>query len=139
MIEISGKMTLTFNPETYASLLAMYKPKVIKNDEENEQIIELAEKLAHQPNRTSEESALYELLITLIEKYEDEQYPMGESKPLSMLIHLMEAKDLKQADLTGVIGSSEVVSEIINGEREISQAQARVLGEFFQVDRELFL
>jgi HTH-type transcriptional regulator/antitoxin HigA len=139
MIKTSGKMTLTFNTETYAQLLAKYQPKVITNDEENEQAILLAEELAHKTNRTTEESALYELLITLIEKYENEQYPMGETTPLSMLLHLMEVRGLKQADLIGVIGSSGVVSEIINGKREISKAQAKALGDFFHVDTGLFI
>ena len=132
-------MTLTFNPETYAILLAKYQPKIITNDAENEQATLIAEELAHRTNRTSEESALYDLLIALIEKYEDEKYPMGETTPLSMLLHLIEARNLKQTDLIGVIGSSNVVSEIFNGKQEISKAQAKALGEFFQVDAELFI
>ena len=132
-------MTLTFNPETYAQLLAKYQPKVITNDTENEQAILIAEELAHKTSRTSEESALYELLITLIEKYENDTYPMGETTPLSTLLHLMEARGLKQADLIGVIGSSGVISEVINGKREISKAQAKALGDFFHVDAGLFI
>lgn len=131
-------MTLTFNPETYASLLAQYKPKVIKTDEENEQAIALAEELAHGENRTDEESALFDLLLALIKKYEDEKYPMGGSTPHSMLLHLMEARDLKQADLAEILGSSEVVSEVVSGKREISFVQAKALGEFFHVEPELF-
>lgn len=132
-------MELTFNPETYALLLAKYQPKVIKNDTENEQITLLAEELPHRKNRISEESALYDLLIALIEKYEDEKYPMGETTPLSMLLHLIKARNLKQSDLIGVIGSSSVASEIFNGKREISKAQAQALGKFFQVDAGLFI
>jgi HTH-type transcriptional regulator / antitoxin HigA len=132
-------MTLTFNSQTYADLLAKYKPKVIKTDEENEQATALAEELAHKTNKTAEEKALYDLLIALIEKYEDENYPMGNSSPLSLLLHLMEVRSLKQADLVGVIGSRGVVSEIINGKREISKAQAKSLAEFFHVDTGLFI
>lgn len=132
-------MTLTFNYQNYADLLAKYKPKVIKTDEENEQATALAEELAHKTNKTAEETALYDLLIALIEKYEDENYPMGNSSPLSLLLHLMEARSLKQADLVGIIGSRGVVSEIINGKREISKAQAKSLGEFFHVDSGLFI
>ncbi|MBW4614143.1 MAG: helix-turn-helix domain-containing protein [Desmonostoc vinosum HA7617-LM4] len=132
-------MSLTFNPETYALLLAKYQPKVITNDAENEQATLIAEELAHRTNRTSEESALYDLLIALIEKYENETYPMGETNSLSILLHLIEARNLQQADLIGVIGSSSIVSEIINGKQEISKTQAKALSEFFQVDPELFI
>jgi HTH-type transcriptional regulator / antitoxin HigA len=65
-------MTPTIDPKIYGNLLAEYQPKVIKTDEENEQAIALAEKLAHRQNKTAEESALFEFLIALIEKYEDE-------------------------------------------------------------------
>jgi HTH-type transcriptional regulator / antitoxin HigA len=132
-------MTLTINAEIYANLLAEYQPKVIKTDEECDRAIALAEELAHRQNKTAEESVLYELLITLIEKYEDEQYPMGETNPHSMLLHLMEARGLIQADLVGILGSSGVTSEVVNGKREISKAQAKALGEFFRVDPGLFI
>lgn len=132
-------MTLTFNSETYGSLLAQYQPKVIKNDEENEQAIALAEELAHRPNRTLEESALYNLLIALIEKYEQEHYPMEQSTPDSMLLHLMEARNLTQADLVEILGSSDVVSQIINGKQKIGRVEAKALAEFFHVDSALFI
>ena len=64
---------------------------------------------------------------------------MGETTPLSMLLHLMEARGLKQVDLIDVIGSSGVVSEIVNGKREISKSQAKALGEFFNIDAGLFI
>lgn len=132
LLGISGKMALTFNPETYANLLAQYRPMVIKTDEENEQAIDLAEELAHRHHRSSEETALYDLLIALIEKYEDEHYLMGQTAtPHAVLLHLMEARGLKQANLVGILGSSGVVSEVVNGKRSISKSQAKTLGDFF--------
>ena len=62
MTRMGGKMTLTFDRETYAELLAQSQPKVIVSDEENEKAIALAEELSHRPNRTPEEDALLELL-----------------------------------------------------------------------------
>jgi HTH-type transcriptional regulator / antitoxin HigA len=41
--------------------------------------------------------------------------------------------------LVGVIGSSGVVSEVINGKRSISKAQAKALGEYFKVSPSLFI
>jgi HTH-type transcriptional regulator / antitoxin HigA len=139
MTKISGKMTLTINSEVYANLLAQYQPKIIKTEEENEYAIALAEELAHRSYKTAEESALFELLIALIEKYEDEQYPMGQSNPHSTLLHLMEARGLKQSDLVGILGSSGVTSEVVNRKRTISKTQAKALGEFFHVDPGLFI
>ncbi|MFP4411849.1 helix-turn-helix domain-containing protein, partial [Coleofasciculus sp.] len=45
----------------------------------------------------------------------------------------------RQADLVGVIGSSGVVSEVVNGKRFISKAQAKALGDYFQISPALFI
>lgn len=132
-------MTLTFDRETYAELLAQSQPKLIVSDDENEKAIALAEELSHRPERTPEEDALLELLIALIEKFEDENYPIPVTSPLEILKHLMEARDLIQENLVGVIGSRGVVSEVMNGKRSISKAQAKALGEFFSVEPSLFI
>ncbi|MGB5631730.1 MAG: hypothetical protein WBM44_06025 [Waterburya sp.] len=56
-----------------------------------------------------------------------------------MLLHLMESNGIKQENLVGVIGSRGVVSEVVNGKRSISKAQAKTLAEFFSVDVGLFI
>ena len=132
-------MTLTINPSDYTQLLAKYQPKVIETEAENDRAIELAQELEHKANRSNEEDAILELLVTLIEKFEDENYPIPEGTPHSMLIHLMEASGIKQESLVGVIGSRGVVSEVVNGKRSIRKAQAKALAEFFSVDVGLFI
>lgn len=132
-------MTLTFDPSSYATLLARHQPKVIASEDENDAAIALAEELEHRSQRTPEEDAFLELLLTLIEKFEEEHYPIPESTPHSMLLHLMDAKSLKQEALIGVIGSRGVVSEVINGKRGISKNQAKTLANFFSVDVSLFI
>lgn len=83
----------------------------------------------HRQNRSPEENELYDLLITLIEKFEREFYAPGDaSTPRSMLLFLMEQQDIKQEDLVGVIGTQEVVTEVIEGKREITQEQAKAIG-----------
>jgi HTH-type transcriptional regulator/antitoxin HigA len=132
-------MTLTTNDDSYTQLLAKYQPKVIETEAENERAIAFAIELEHKASRSLEEDAILELLVTLIEKFEQEKYPIPSGTPLSMLLHLMEASDLKQENLVGVIGSRGVVSEIVNGKRSISKAQAKALADFFSVDVGLFI
>lgn len=132
-------MTLTFNADIYSQLLAEYRPKVIVSEQENEAAIALAQELEHLPNQTSEQEALLNLLVMLIEKYEDTAYPIPVSSPREVLLHLMEAKGCIQEDLVGVIGSRGVVSEVVNGKRGISIAQAKSLADYFGVDAGLFI
>lgn len=132
-------MTLTFNKSAYSNLLSQYIPQVIETEEEYDRALAIAEKLTFAKNRTLEEKALHKLVVTLIETYETENYPMEESTPHEILQHLMESSSIKQADLVGVIGSSGVVSEVVNGKRSISKAQAKALGDYFKVTSNLFI
>ncbi len=131
-------MIHTINRNVYGDLLAKYQPKAIETEAENEAAIMLAESLEHR-QRTPEEDALLELLIILIEKFEEATYPVPNVEPDRMLLHLMEARNMKQEELVGVIGSRGVVSEIVNGKRSISKAQAKALGQLFHVSPSLFV
>jgi HTH-type transcriptional regulator / antitoxin HigA len=138
-IRINGKMTRTFNPESYGQLLARYQPKAITTESENEEAIALAQDLEHRSNRSLEEDTLLELLVTLIEKFEETHYPIPESTPHSMLLHLMEAQEWEPEALVEVIGSKEIVLKIIKGETQISKSQAKAIAELFKVDESLFI
>jgi HTH-type transcriptional regulator / antitoxin HigA len=131
-------MTHTINRNAYGDLLAQYQPKAIETEAENNAAIILAESLEHR-QRTPEEDVLLELLIILIEKFEDASYPVPNVEPDRMLLHLMEARNMKQEELVGIIGSRGVVSEIVNGKRSISKAQAKTLGQLFHVSPSLFI
>lgn len=127
-------MTRTINSDSYAILLSKYQPKVIETEAENEAAISLAEKLEHKKNRTPEEDTLLTLLVALIEKFEQDYYPLSEANPHAMLLHLMEAQNIQQKDLIGVIDSDEnIVFKVVKGKREISKKQAKALGKFFHV------
>ena len=72
-------MTLTFDKNIYVSLLAEVQPKVITTEEENEKYLEVVEKLMACKNRTPEQNALLQLLVALIEDFEDEHYQLQTS------------------------------------------------------------
>ncbi|MEH2451408.1 helix-turn-helix domain-containing protein [Nostoc sp.] len=132
-------MTLTFNSDIYSQLLSQHQPRIIKTEEENEKFLETVEELLSRSHLTPEEDALLELLLKLIEDFEDKHYQLNVSTPQSRLKHLMEARSLEQADLVEVLGSSKIVTKIINGELEITKEQAEALGKFFHVDASLFI
>ncbi|MEG4105019.1 transcriptional regulator [Microcoleus sp. S13_C5] len=132
-------MILTFDGATYSKLLAEIAPMAIETEEEYDRLLAVAERLTFAKNLTPEERALYKLLVTLIEVYETENYPMDKSEPHEILQHIMESSGTRQADLVGIIGSSGVVSEVVNGKRAISKAQAKALGDYFKISPSLFI
>ena len=132
-------MILTFDGATYSKLLAEIAPRAIETEEEYDRLLAVAERLTFAKNLTPEERALYKLLVTLIEVYETENYPLDKSEPHEILQHIMESSGTRQADLVGIIGSSGVVSEVVNGKRAISKAQAKALGDYFKISPSLFI
>ena len=110
------------NVENYGKLLTQYLPKVITNEAENERALNIAETLSNKSNLTPEEEQLLDLLVTLIENFESQQYTFdNNSTPLSRLIFLVEANNLKQVDLLDIFGSKGIASEVFNGKRQISK------------------
>jgi len=133
-------MTLTFNPERYKDLLSEYQPKLIRTEVENEQALVMVEKLMHLASRTPEQQELYELLIVLVEKFENEFYQAEQkNNPISMLLFLMEQRDVQSSDLVDIFGSNSVVEDVISGRVRIDRSMSESLGRFFHVDSMLFI
>lgn len=145
MIRNIGKMTLTINQDSYLQLWATSEisPKIIETEAEYRKFLVVAENLLIKKDlRTPEETALFRLVVKLIEDYESQHYNLddwGKSAPHEILQHIMTASETKQVDLVGIIGSKGVVSEVVNGSRAISKAQAKKLGEMFKVSPSLFI
>ena len=125
----------------YGRLLAKFTPKVIQTEDENEEALAVVESLMKQgdENLTAEEETLLNLLGTLIEEFERRTYRLPEGDPAGTLQVLMDGRNLKPADLAGVLGSRAKVSEILSGKRGISKEQAKRLGSFFGVSAVAFI
>ena len=92
-------MSLAFDRNTYGKLLAEYQPQVITSEEEYERMLANTERLIGCKNRSQEETALLQVLVRLIEEYENQNYPMGKSSPHIILQHLMEAQGIQKSEL----------------------------------------
>lgn len=146
MIERSGKMTLTINKKEYFKLLDSIQliPKIIETEAEYREYLAVTENLiAKKNNRTPEETALFRLLVKLIEDYEEKTFALKDWSNLSpheILQHLLESSCTKQTDLVGKISPSKgLISSIVNGKRAISKEQAKKLGAYFKVSPSLFI
>ena len=128
------------DPRRYGRLLAKALPVKIETEEENRRLLAQAEKLMVKGERRSlEEDVLLDLLFHLIQDFEQRFYHPGEATPHEVLRELMAANEVKQSDLWKLFGSKGVASEVVNGKRGISKAQAKALAEFFHVSPELFI
>jgi HTH-type transcriptional regulator/antitoxin HigA len=124
----------------YRKLLDVTLPVAIRTEEEYHRLLAAAAALMDKPEdeMSEEEGRLLELLSILIDEYETRAHPLPKAKPHKMLAYLLEEKNMKPSELWSVLPKSRV-SEILNGKRGISKAQAKQLAELFRVPVELFL
>jgi HTH-type transcriptional regulator/antitoxin HigA len=122
------------NPQTYRRLLGRVLPRAIKTEADYERLLAEVDKLmAKGDDLSPEEGALLDLMVVLIEAYEDEHYPMPPSSPHTKVKTLLEERGLRPSDLVPVLGSKSRVSELLSGKRTPSKTQAKALAEFFGV------
>jgi len=90
---------------------------------------------------SNEKHPLYgflEVLGIIIENYETEHYNLDGTTGTDALKYLMQEHDLRQDDLPE-IGSQGVVSEILNGKRQLNIGQIQRLSERFKVSPAAFI
>ena len=102
------------------------KFKLIKNDKQLNKALERVDQLWDAKSNTPERDEL-EVLSLLIEKYEEEHYPIPASDPIEAIKFLMEQNDLSRKDLQPFIGSMGRVSEILNRKRDLSLSMIKRL------------
>ena len=131
--------TLEINNSAYAKLLAKSLPRPIRTGEEHARFTSLLLEMDEREDLSPEEEALAEVLTLLIEDYEQKHYPLPGVSPNESLKALMEERGLKHKDIWPVLGNKGAATEILNGRRSISKAQAKRLSNFFHVPVDLFI
>ncbi len=89
-------------------------------------------------NETHPLADLVTTLGALINEYDDVHYPQQNISPLAMLRFLMDQNHLTQSSLPE-IGTQGVVSEIMNGKRDLNVRQIKALSERFHVSPSVFI
>src|SRR5260370_5883931 len=90
-------------PEKYA--LEVSSPTPIASERQHEQYLSVLDKLASKDNPTREEEKYAEVLMTLIEAYEEEHHSIPDPSPIEVLRTSTAANDLRQKDLVPIFGS----------------------------------
>lgn len=86
------------------------------------------------------ESDKFDLLVNLIEAYEDVHYPMGEtSDPISIIEFVMDQQGLSRKDLEPYIGPRQRVWDIMERRRPLSLAMIRRLADGLHIPADLLL
>jgi len=109
--------------------------KPIKTKKDYEQAMKRLEKIFDARPGTDQGDEL-EILSLLIEKYEDEHYPIEAPDPIEAIKFRMEQMGYKQKDLEKAIGSKSRVSEILSRKRKLTLEMVCALHEKLNIPLE---
>lgn len=109
--------------------------KAIKTEEDYNQALKRLEKIFH-ASTESKEGDEAEILSILIEKYEDEHYPIDAPDPIEAIKFRMEQMGMDNKDLADIIGYKSRVSEIFSRKRKLTLKMIRNLHEKLKIPYE---
>jgi len=112
--------------------------KPIKTKKDYNAAIERLEKI-FDAKKSSPEGDELEVLGILIEKYEDEHFPIGLPDPIEAIKFRMEQLGYTQADLAKVVGLQSRASEILNKKRKLSIDMIRQLHSKLKIPTDVLI
>lgn len=116
------------------------KIKILKTEQDYKDACERIYKLIHSDENLAElnspKGEEMELLSLLIEKYEQEHYPIEAPNPIEAIKFRMDQMNLKQADLAPLFGGKTRISEVINGKRPLSLKMIALLNRYLGIPLE---
>lgn len=116
------------------------KTKLLKTEQEYNEACERIYTLIHSTeNAIAPDSAKGEeiqLLSLLVEKYEQEHYPVEAPNPVDAIRFRMEQMRLKQADIAPLFGGPTRVSEVLNGKRSLTLKMITLLNRYLGIPLE---
>jgi len=113
-------------------------PKIIKTDAEYQAALAHVETLMDTAPGSKAETEL-ELWSLLVEKYEEEHFPIAAPDPVSAIEFRMEQLGLKRSDLLRFIPNKSKVSEVLGRRRPLSLPMIRALHSGLQIPAAVLL
>jgi HTH-type transcriptional regulator/antitoxin HigA len=112
--------------------------KPIKSEADYELALERISELMDAVPDTAEADEL-DVLATLVEVYEEQNYPIDLPDPIAAIKFRMEQLGLSQRDLVPYIGGRSKVSEVLTGKRSLTLNMIRALHEHLHIPPEVLL
>ena len=75
----------------------------------------------------SPEGDKLDVLVTLVEAYEEKHYPIPPPDPIEAILHHMDSQGMTRRDLEPYLGSRARVAEVLNRRRALSLSMIRKL------------
>lgn len=112
--------------------------KPIRNDDDLTTAFVALDAVFHAENGTPEADKR-DVLLALIENYENKNYPIPHADPIAAITFAMEQQGLSRDDLTPYLGAKSKVSEVLNGKRPLSLPMIKRLHNGLRIPYECLL
>ena len=112
--------------------------KPIKTEREYRAALREAEKLWDTPEKSAAADRL-EVLVILIQAYEEKHYAIPAAEPIEFLQYVMESRGLTRKDLEPYIGTRGRVAEVLNRVRPLSLEMIRRLSEGLNIPADIMV
>lgn len=117
----------------------MQRIEVIKTEEQYKSYLERIEELWDSAKENTAEGKEFELLCLLVEKYEDEHFPIPDPDPIEAIKFRMDQEGLKPKDLVQYIGHKSTVSKVLKRQRELTVEMIRNLSKGLKIPAEVLI
>lgn len=101
--------------------------------------ITVIDRLVERDDLAASEQDYLDVLVDLVERYEQEHVVLPRVSSVDVLRHLMEENELQQVDLVALFGSKSIVSEVLSGKRRLSLNHIRKLSAYFGLPADVFI
>ena len=112
--------------------------KPIKTKKDYQNALERLE-LIFDSKKGSDNGDELEILGILLEKYEDEHFPIGFPDPMEAIKFRMEQMGYNQTDLAKIVGLKSRASEILNKKRKLTLEMIRILHDNLKIPTEVLI
>lgn len=118
----------------------MNQLKIIKTEQDHQQALaRLMVLMDLDPNENSPEQDEMDVLAVLIEKYEQEHFPIAKPDPVTAIKFRMGQQGLTNKDLVPYMGAASKVSEVLNGKRPLSLNMIRKLSSGLGISADVLI
>ena len=118
--------------------MSLKKLKPIRSKKDYQAALKEIEKLFDAEPNTPQGDYL-EILVTLVEAYEDQHYKIDFPDPVSALEYWMESRGMEREALSPYLGSRARISEILNRKRNLSLEMVRKLHDGLHIPAEILI
>jgi HTH-type transcriptional regulator/antitoxin HigA len=120
--------------DLYFELVQAFPLRRLRADDELVEAIEIIDSLLDKGALSKPEQDYLDVLSDLVEKYEAAEHPMPPVSDAAMLRHVLEAKEVPQAEVARATGIDEsTLSLVLAGKRNLSRSHIGKLAHYFGV------